>query len=227
MERVNRTLWVYGAVMVGMNHLQVRVMTFLKVLKARLYSIFFFKGLIFSVIGFLLGRALILTELSPFSLSFFATTFLMKRERALLVAFSLIAGALTVEPELSIVLIASMLLFLFFFKLLAFIYDDSYKTLPVMVGLSLFLSRISFTWTMQQELVPYDYFLATVEAGLGLILTLIFLQCIPLITTQNNRYTYKVEEIICFMILLASILTGLIGLNINGVQAEFVAWRSM
>ena len=46
---------------------------------AKIEDIFIRQGYIMVVLGFLLGRALILSQLTPFSLPFFAAVYMMKR----------------------------------------------------------------------------------------------------------------------------------------------------
>ncbi|MCI2455359.1 stage II sporulation protein E, partial [Listeria monocytogenes] len=70
-----------------------------------------------------------------------------------------------------------------------------------------------------------DYVMAGVEAGLAFILTLIFLQSLPIFTVRKIKHSLKVEEIICFMILIASVLTGLAGITFQGMQAEHILSR--
>ena len=48
----------------------------------------------------------------------------------------------------------------------------------------------------------------SVEALLSLVLTLIFIQAIPVFTLTRKNYHLKHEEIICLIILLASVMTG-------------------
>ena len=67
-------------------YLQVKMETFL--LK---------KGYLLLIIGFLLGRALILAKLTPFSLPFFATVYLIRRDKAPLALIGIIAGAATLS----------------------------------------------------------------------------------------------------------------------------------
>jgi stage II sporulation protein E len=67
--------------------------------------------------------------------------------------------------------------------------------------------------------------LALVEGGLSLVLTLIFLQSIPLLTYKKIPQSLKNEEIVCLMILLASVMTGTIGWHIQDVSVEHVVSR--
>src|SRR5690606_10716815 len=56
----------------------------------KLENIFIDKGIALLIIAVLLGRALILSELSPFALPFFAVVYMLKRNKAPIVLFGLL-----------------------------------------------------------------------------------------------------------------------------------------
>jgi len=188
-------------------------------------SIMFYHGFVYLIIGFLLGRAFILSEIIPFALPFFGAIFLMKKEKALLAALSLIAGSVTISPEMAVIVGSSICIFLIVNKMTSFFYHDKLKALPFNIFLSLLITRLVYTYLSSGWLTLYDYMMAGVEAGLAFILTLIFLQSIPLISARKFKQTYKIEEIICLMILLASVMTGLIGIHYQQMQAEHIFSR--
>ncbi|WP_419095395.1 stage II sporulation protein E [Aeribacillus kexueae] len=196
-----------------------------KTASLKFYSIMFYRGFIYVIIGFLLGRAFILSEIVPFALPFFGAILLMKKDKALLAAFSLIAGSLTISPQLSVIVGVSIFIFILFNKMTTIFYKDRLKALPFTVFSSLLLTRLLYSYFMYQSLTMYDYMMAGVESGLSFILTLIFLQSIPLISARSFKQTYKIEEIICLMILLASVMTGLIGIQYENLQAEHILSR--
>lgn len=63
----------------------------------------------------------------------------------------------------------------------------------------------------------YEITLMAAEGVLSFILVLIFMQSLPILTPQRYQPTLKNEEIVCLIILLASVLTGMIGWQIQGV----------
>ena len=67
--------------------------------------------------------------------------------------------------------------------------------------------------------------MAAVEASLTFILTLIFMQCIPLISLRKRKKTLKTEEVISLIILFASVLTGTIGWTIYDLSVEHILSR--
>src|SRR5574342_270473 len=69
----------------------------LRKIQLMLESFFIKKGYLLIFVGFLLGRALILAKLTPFCLPFFASVYLIKRDRAPLALIGLIIGAVTIS----------------------------------------------------------------------------------------------------------------------------------
>lgn len=196
-----------------------------KLVTHHLHSLFFYKGFIYVVIGFLLGRAFILSEVLPFALPFFGAMLLIRRDKALYAVLAVLAGAMTISPKHSLLILAALLAFFVFSKVASFITDDRVKALPIVVFFSMAAARFGFVYAQNGAFTTYDYVMAVVEAGLSFILTLIFLQSLPIFTVKKVKQSLKIEEIICFMILIASVLTGLAGLSYQGMQAEHILAR--
>ena len=64
-----------------------------------------------------------------------------------------------------------------------------------------------------------------VEAGLAMILTLIFIQSIPLLSIKKRSQSLKTEEIVSIIILLASVMTGTIGWVIYDLSLDHIFSR--
>jgi stage II sporulation protein E len=184
-------------------------------------SLVFYKwGFLIFIIGFLLGRAMILSEILPFVLPFFATIFLMKREKAPIAMLALIAGSITVIPLNGAYVFISIVSFLVLYRLFNKLYENKMKILPVIVLSSVITSKIILTYAFEGMISNYDWLMTVVEAGLSFILTMIFIQSVPIVTERKRKYSLKNEEIICLIILLASIMTGTIGWIVYGMAAE-------
>ncbi|MFD2216972.1 stage II sporulation protein E [Metabacillus endolithicus] len=183
------------------------------------------KGIIYALIGFLLGRAIILSEVLPFALPFFGAIFLMKRDKVALAGLSLIAGGLTVSFEVALVITVSIIGFLVLNRLTSYLFKDQLRVLPFVIFSTVALTRIAYSFAIKSSLTLYDYMMAGVESGLSFILTLIFLQSIPLISARKYKQSLKIEEIICIMILLASVMTGMVGVSFQNLQAEHIFSR--
>lgn len=222
MEKIERSLNDSG---LGMDKLYAWFGKQINGLFHHLYSFFFYKGFIYVIIGFLLGRAFILSEILPFALPFYGAMIVMKKDKSVLACLSLLAGALTISPQNSLFVLSSMVIFLLLSKVTSFIYNNRIRTLPVIIFFSMALTRSIFVYINSGAFSAYDYVMAFVEAGLSFILTLIFLQSLPIFTVQKMKQSFKIEEIICFMILIASVLTGLAGISFYGLQIEHILSR--
>ncbi|WP_017754933.1 stage II sporulation protein E [Calidifontibacillus oryziterrae] len=191
----------------------------------RLETLFIKKGLLLLVIGFLLGRALILTKIAPFALPFFATVFLLRKDRAGQVAIAVVLGALATSVASAGFTFGSIGMFFIIYALFSKISTDRFKTLPVIVFLASVSTRLVLTYFSTNAITYYDMMMSLIEGGLSYILTLIFIQSVPLLTARRRKQALKNEEIICLIILLASVLTGTIGWSIQNIAVEHVLSR--
>lgn len=181
-------------------------------------------GILLFLIGLLLGRAVILNEMSPFAIPFFASVLLLKRENSRLTFLAVILGASLHSLENSIFITTGMVIYLIINKIMEKRKPDTSKALPIVVFISSFLARVMYL-SFDASLLTTELIVATVEAGLGLLLAMIFLQSIPLLTLKPLKRTLRNEEVICFIILLASILTGTIGWVIYDMSLENILAR--
>lgn len=180
-------------------------------------QVFIDRGWLFIIVGVLLGRAVILTGVSPFAIAFFATVWSVNRKNALKVMFALLVGAMSYSLSQSLFITISMIVFLMlsaWFK----------PKIPLFVFASIVLSRL-FLFSIVHPLTAYEWILLSVEGILGTILVLIFMQSIPLLSPERYRPMLKNEEIVCMIILIASILTGMIGWTIYGAAIEHIFSR--
>ncbi|MFE4714543.1 stage II sporulation protein E [Paenibacillus sp. NPDC056722] len=180
--------------------------------------------LLLSVMGFLLGRATILNELSPFAIAYFAVIMFMRRDSMLPVAVAIIAGSLFTPFPGGLVIAAELIIFMLVYKGMESFQriDLSYAPLMVfvssfMVGLFQIVIGPSFTW--------YPMMMMTLDAGLGFVLTLVFVQALPLLTFRQKSRSLRNEEILCLIILLASVMTGLVGWVVGGLSLEHILSR--
>lgn len=198
----------------GINKFQTKIETFL--LK---------KGFVLLLIGFLLGRALILAKLTPFSLPFFAAVYLIKRDRAPLVLLGLIAGAATISLPTAIFTFGSSITFLLVYRVTKKWITNEMKVVPIYVFFTLLFGKLLQYFLLDGNISIYDGMMAGVEAGLGCILTLIFQQSLPMLTMNKRRQPLKTEEIVCLIILLASVMTGTIGWSVYELSVEHIVSR--
>ncbi|WP_078543191.1 stage II sporulation protein E [Litchfieldia alkalitelluris] len=224
MERVERNL-IDPISEVDIGKTQSTLYQVFRRLQIKLENVMMQKGLLLIMIGFLLGRALILASITPFALPFFATVFLMKRDKSGLVFLAVVAGAMTLTVNIMIYTVIGILLFLFTQQVLKKSKIDPIKSLPTVVLCSSLIAKILIVFLTTGKVTVYDGMMAGVESGLGFILTLIFVQSVPLLTMKKHRHALKVEEIICMIILIASVLTGMIGWSFYDLSLENIMSR--
>ncbi|WP_174734829.1 stage II sporulation protein E [Mesobacillus harenae] len=194
-------------------------------LQGKLENFFIKNGFALLVIGFLLGRALILAKLTPFSLPFFAAVYLSRRDKAPLALLGVTAGAATLSIGAAALTFALAVTFLVVFRLTKKGLKSELRWLPFYVFGTILAGNLAVTYIQHSQITLYDGMMAGVESSLGFILTLIFLQSIPLISFQKRRQSLKTEEIVCLIIMLASVMTGTIGWSVYDLSIEHVMAR--
>ncbi|WP_085993729.1 stage II sporulation protein E [Oceanobacillus senegalensis] len=181
------------------------------------------KGLLFFIVGFLLGRAVILSDVSPFAVAFIATIWFVDRTKTFYTMISVLIGALTFSITHSVFAVIAMTVFIF----LAALFKNKKNQqilIPMFVFLSTAVTRV-FIYSLNSQISSYEWMLLAVEGVLGTVLVLIFMQSIPLLSPKRYKPTLKNEEIVCMIILIASILTGTIGWEIYGASIEQIFSR--
>lgn len=204
---------------------QQTLSSWLERLYPRLETYFIKKGLLLFIVGFLLGRALILAKIAPFALPFFATVFLLRKEKSGQAAIAVVLGALATSVPSAGFTFGSIGIFFVFYALLTKISSDRLKMLPLVVLMASLSTRLTLTYVFTHELTYYDLMMSGIESGLSYILTLIFIQSVPLLTVRRRKQSLKNEEIVCLIILLASVLTGTIGWSVNNIAVEHIFSR--
>ena len=193
--------------------------------QAKMENLFLKKGYILLFLAFLLGRSLILAQLTPFSLPFFAAVYLMRRDKAPLVLVGLIAGAATLSIRAALSTFAITVLFLVLYKGTKKWLKNEVKLLPYYVLSVLFFGNLVEGYLLSGQFTLYELMMAGVESSLGFILTLIFIQSLPLLTISKRRQSFKTEEIVCLIILLASVMTGTIGWTVYDLSIDHIFSR--
>lgn len=181
------------------------------------------KGLLYFLIGFLLGRAIILSEVSPFAVAFLASLWFLNRQMTFRTMLAVFVGAISYSVSHGIFIFFSVITFIF----IAAIFKNRRSQqvlIPIFVFISTALSRI-FLLSLEGPLTSYNWLILAAEGILGAVLVLIFMQSIPLISPKRYKPTLKNEEIVCMIILIASILTGTIGWQIYDAHVEQILSR--
>lgn len=180
---------------------------------------------VFLLLGLLLGRAVILNTFMPFVLPAFAVSLHLRKHNSFWLAVGLTIGAATAlpnggDPVLVLAMILSYLLLLSLVKRFDFV--DTYH-LPLLVMIIDMGFRFGFSLP-GNGFTEYGLAVAVIEGVLAWLLAYMFLQIPPLLMTVSKR-PWKIEETIAIVILLASVLSGLQGLQIHGVFIESLVAR--
>ncbi|MCP8618185.1 stage II sporulation protein E [Salirhabdus salicampi] len=180
-----------------------------RVIKDRTRKLLMDKGWMVFIAGFLLGRAIILTSVSPFAIAFFASIWVLRRKLFHKAGLAVLAGAMTVSWSHTTFQLSAILIFCILSALFSHIKRQQ-KMIPIYVFIACLTPRLT-GYMYLGTIEPYQWIFTIVESGLSVVLVLIFMQSVPLISPNKVRKELKNEEIVCMIILLASILTGTIG----------------
>ncbi|EGL81875.1 stage II sporulation protein E, protein serine/threonine phosphatase [Caldalkalibacillus thermarum TA2.A1] len=188
--------------------------------KARLFQQW---GLAIFLAGFLLGRALIIGEIAPFVIPFIAVVYHLRRDKLFLASLSTLLGAASHELASPFKLLVTILFFIGLQKLLERWHKGAISYTPIAVFMAVLLVNLGFAYV--KYWTGYTALMAAVEALLSLVLTLIFVQSVPLMTNRKRKAPLRNEELVCLVILLASLMTGTVGWMVIDISLEHVLSR--
>ncbi|MBO8172691.1 MAG: stage II sporulation protein E [Bacillaceae bacterium] len=197
---------------------------FIQSIKKWGYIVFFKWSILHLVMGFLLGRALILQELSPFAVPYFAVMYFLRKDKIFYIGLALVFGASTHHAGLGWMTFFSLFLTLITLLIMERHHKTDLSYTPFIVLGSVLISHTIYdyyegTWN------GYALFMNGVEAVMSLVLTLIFIQSLPVLSFKKQRYQLKNEEVVCLVILLASVMTGTIGWYVENTSVEHILSR--
>ncbi|MFE9279174.1 stage II sporulation protein E [Paenibacillus glucanolyticus] len=180
--------------------------------------------ILLTFMGFLLGRAMILGELSPFAVAYFAVIAFMRRDYLLPVGVAIVAGSLFASFPVAWMVPAEILIFYFMMRGLETYERAELSYAPLMVFVSTFFVNL-FSVLIGPSITWYSMMMLTLNAVLSFVLTLVFIQAIPVLTLRKKSYVLRNEEILCIIILLASVMTGAVGWTVQSLSVEHVLSR--
>ncbi|MDQ0418271.1 stage II sporulation protein E [Croceifilum oryzae] len=176
------------------------------------------------VMGFLLGRALILESVSPFALAYLAVMLFLSRKQWPVVMASLIMGATTISLLHAGKITAYLVLLLGVYKLFQSFGKATLYSAPLIVLTSGIIGNLSTIWYFD-TFTSYQYLLAGVDVLISFILTFIFVQALPVFTVKRNKAGLKHEEMVCLVILIGSVMTGTLGWTIADIEVVNIISR--
>lgn len=182
--------------------------------------------ILFIAMGFFLGRAMILNQLFPFAVAFFTVIYFSRRDSAIWVGIALLVGSLFSAKSVTLMM-AMQLLFIVFMHRGWKAYGRSHPDMnvaPFMVFTSSLIVNLFITF-ISTGITWYALAMDITDAALSLILTLVFVQALSILTINKRNYTLRIDEVICLMILLASMMTGTIGWIVQSLQLDHILSR--
>ncbi|MFD2370171.1 stage II sporulation protein E [Brevibacillus sp. GCM10020057] len=176
------------------------------------------------LMGFLLGRALILEELTPFVIPYFMVMFYIRRDCIVTTGFALIIGAFSQSVPVGLETILSIVLALAACKITERMRRKDFSRTPLLVMTTIFISHLLYH-ALTNQVNTYELVMVAVESVLGFVLTLIFIQSLSIVHMAKPYEPLKNEEIVSLVILLASLMTGTVDWMVEGVSMEHVLSR--
>ncbi|GGE21735.1 stage II sporulation protein E [Marinithermofilum abyssi] len=176
-----------------------------------------------AVMGFLLGRAMILDTVSPFAAAYLAVALHLTRRHWPGVMAMLIMGAATRDVTHAGMITATLLFLLVVQKVFQWLGKGQLNFAPFVVlttTAGVHLAQIGL-----EGFTPYQGMMAGVNVVLSFILTFIFVQSLPLFTVKRKQFSLRHEEIICLVILMGSVVTGTLGWTLDDMSVVHVVSR--
>ncbi|WP_019123149.1 stage II sporulation protein E [Brevibacillus massiliensis] len=174
--------------------------------------------------AFLLGRASILDELSPFIVPYFMVMYYIRRDCLTVSGLALLAGAFTLSVPIGMEAAISLVVAFTACKLSERFRRKDFSFTPLIVLVTVFVSHLLFE-VLTNQITTYGVVMVGVESVLSFVLTLIFIQSLSIVHLAKPYEPLKNEEIVCLVILLASLMTGTVGWMIQGISMEHVLSR--
>jgi stage II sporulation protein E len=177
-----------------------------------------------AAVAFLLGRATILDQIAPFALAFFTTIYYLRPSSLRVTAVSLIAGSLFAAQPQTGLIVAQMVMITLLMRGWARYEKTSVAHAPILVFVTATSVGI-FADLLQAAVSWISIAMTSVESILSSILTMIFLQAIPVFTVSRKSAQVRNEELICVIILFASVLTGMSLWQMEGITFDHIFSR--
>jgi len=172
-------------------------------------SLVYGKNVLLSILAFLLGRVLVMGELAPIGLAFFAAVAQVDDKRALAVGFWTIVGVASGGDywEVGIYTLTIGLYFLWADKLTRL----NKKILSVPIFIFFGVMCVGLVVRLSKESTLYNVLLVLFEATTCMVLSYIFMYGVPLLTNKQlafNQEKLTSERLSCLVMLLATAVAG-------------------
>ncbi|WP_083516955.1 stage II sporulation protein E [Alicyclobacillus shizuokensis] len=174
-------------------------------------------------LALLLGRASIGHAVYPFGLALYVVASEVLGTRRSLPAYAAIAGAyLGAGLNNALLVFVTYLVYRLLRKALYARRQSDLHWLPFIAGFVDTAVRLAATGGVWSR---YDVFLAFAEGALVVILSLIFLQSLPVLWSHAGSGSHKLrqDQVVSLAILVGSVITGMSGISLGGISLVSVA----
>ena len=178
-----------------------------------------FDIVLLSIIGFLISKAMIIGNLSPLSLAFFAGNIKIYKHKICVFISCIIGILLSSNSSLNIIkYILAMSIFM--------VISDRIKNIDSKLKLSsvvtLIILPISLFQIILSKMYLYDVLIYILEIALVFIFTYIFIFGIDMITNINNKILVRVEEAISISFIIIFSIMGIGDISLFGISLKGV-----
>ncbi|KPV43456.1 stage II sporulation protein E [Alicyclobacillus ferrooxydans] len=174
------------------------------------------RELLLVAVAVLLGRASIGHNIAPFAFAFFVVVTEVGGKRQRMLAFTAVLGALW---RAGITGFATVLVAFLLYRGIRAAFSGKRQldihAVPFVAGvidIAVRLAVVGTVWT------KYDILMALADGALVTILSLVFIQSLPVLFGRERPRTLRPEELMSLTILAGSVISGLQGLVVHHVQ---------
>ena len=178
----------------------------------------------FVFIGFLLGKATMLGELSPFGIAYLSVISFMRRQYVFYVGGALFMGSMFAPFGMSGIVGGELFVYYFLFRAVEKYEGPKRSYAPGMVFLTVLLVELFYA-TIGSYFTWYKMMMIIIDCVISGALTLVFIQAFSTLTNRKKNISMRNEEILSLIILLASVMTGIVGWKIYSLGLDHIVSR--
>ena len=176
----------------------------------KLISLLSGRSVLISILAFLLGRVFVMGEFAPVGLAFFAAVAQVDRKRTLSVGLWSITGVASGGYYTEVCIYALVMGLYFYWAEGLNKLNKKIAIMPIFIFFAVVCGGL--VAILFKEVTLYNGLLVLFEAGTCMILSYIFIYCVPLLINKQghlNQEDLTNERLSCMVILLATAVAGL------------------
>lgn len=194
------------------------------VLKRAFFLFLKWETVVFSLFGFLLGRAVFLGAMVPFALATMAAVMTVIPDRGPLVLLFLTVGLATVlKGQILWSTVVILGLCLLFARQFSYRLKDKWYGMPLFIWALTTVGRVGFYAYWEPGL--YNYMVALFEGLMAAAAAYAFIRTLPGLRRQPDPYALRRDELLGLAVLIIGLLTGLSGVSLAVIDLRNVISR--